>query len=90
MKLRVKSYDFVRGKKLGEIQGIFIYFEEKTLINTKWENKVKVKKVYVEFEKPVSLYTDVTDLYKKSNGEWLPAEAAFYGKQIVKDIISGN
>ncbi|MFA6276501.1 MAG: hypothetical protein WC622_07115 [Pedobacter sp.] len=87
LKLNVKSYGFVRGKKPGEIQGIFIYFEEIALIKIKMEKNNRVKAVYIEFEKPVSLYTDVTDLYKKSNGKWLSAEAAFYGKQLVKDIF---
>ncbi|MFA6276503.1 MAG: hypothetical protein WC622_07125 [Pedobacter sp.] len=90
LKLNIKSYDFVRGKKVGEIQGIFIYFEGQALIKVKRGNQIRVKKMYISFEKPVSLYTDVSDLYNKSNGEWLPAEAAFYGNQLVKDIVSGN
>ncbi|MFD0939388.1 hypothetical protein [Pedobacter boryungensis] len=87
LKLTIKSYTPVRNlKKVGERKGIIIYFESKALVSTKMEKQITVKAMYIEFEKPVSLYTDVTDLYNKSNGEWLPAEAAFYGKQIVKDI----
>ncbi|MFA6276504.1 MAG: hypothetical protein WC622_07130 [Pedobacter sp.] len=86
LKVNIKSYDFVGGKKVGQINGIFIYFEEKALIRTKWEKRIKAKAIYITFEKPISLYTDVSDLYNKSNGEWLPAEATFYGKQLVKDI----
>ena len=91
LKLNIKSYDFVWSqKKVGEVKGIFIYFEEEALIKAKREKQIRVKKLYITFEKPISLYTDVSDLYNKSNGGWLPAEAAFYGKQLVKDIVSGN
>ncbi|MFA6278145.1 MAG: hypothetical protein WC622_15455 [Pedobacter sp.] len=86
LKLDIKSYISVGNQKLGQRPGILIYFESKEIVSAKMEKKIRPNGMYIEFEKPLSLYTDVTDLLIKSKGEWLPAEAAFYGKQLVKDI----
>ncbi|MFA6276502.1 MAG: hypothetical protein WC622_07120 [Pedobacter sp.] len=91
LKLNVKSYVLVRNLKIvGEKKGILIYFEERPLIKSKWEKKIKVNSIYIEFEKPISICEDATNLHIESNGKWLPAEVAFYGKRLVKDIVSGN
>ena len=91
LKLNVKSYTLVRNLKVvGEKKGILIYFEERLLIKSKWEKKIKVNSIYIEFENPISICEDATNLHKESNGKWLPAEAAFYGKRLVKDISSEN